>query len=83
MYTLEKVREITCATPETRHEEWFRDTYADVIADALTKLMSPEDPTNPANCWTAFKQVRTHTHTRARMCRRNIFVAGKSLLWTF
>ena len=58
IFTLEKVKEITNQAPETRHEEWFQETYGDLISEALLKLTTPEDPTNPGNCWTAFKQVR-------------------------
>ena len=57
IFTLEKVKEITNQAPETRHEEWFQETYGDLISEALLKLTTPEDPTNPGNCWTTFKQV--------------------------
>ncbi len=58
VYTLEKVKEITSQQPETRHEELFQEAYGDQINEALNKLINPEDPTNPANCWTLFKQVK-------------------------
>ena len=64
IFTLEKVKEITNQAPETRHEEWFQETYGDLISEALLKLTTPEDPTNPGNCWTAFKQVYQRIKTQ-------------------
>ena len=74
IFTLEKVKEITNQAPETRHEEWFQETYGDLISEALLKLTTPEDPTNPGNCWTAFKQVLLglkHRHLFLHSSKKN------------
>ena len=57
VYTMERLHSITSVMPETKHEQWFQDTYGKVIEEALNKLRNPTDPAHPAGSWHLFKQV--------------------------
>ena len=57
LYTMERLHDISSQPPQTPHEEWFQDTYGELIEEALGRLRDPPNPSHPQQSWALFKQV--------------------------
>jgi len=57
IHTIERLSEITNKAAETAHEQWFQETYGQLIARGLAKLKKPLKDEDLASDWQPFKQV--------------------------
>lgn len=87
VYTMERLRDITNQSPETKHEQLFQDTYGKLIDDALNKLKDPSDPTHPNTSWQMFKQVGAPFSKMLRSIKLDLVVLQGyrqlGLLWPY
>ena len=57
IHTIERLTDITGKTAETRHEQWFQETYSHLIEKGLHKLNNPVKDEDLVSDWQPFKQV--------------------------
>ena len=57
IHTIERLSDITGQTAETRHEQWFQDTYSHLINKGLDKLRNPVREEDLLGDWQPFKRV--------------------------
>lgn len=57
IHTIERLSDITGKTAETRHEQWFQETYGYLIKRGLYRLTNPEKEEDLVSDWQPFKQV--------------------------
>lgn len=57
IHTLERLSDITSQKAETRHEQWFQETYSHLIKKGLDKLRNPGKDEDLLSDWQPFKRV--------------------------
>lgn len=79
IHALERLDEITSSTAETKHEQWFQDTYGKLIRTGLENLRNPVKPEDLLSDWQPFKQVKQHSHAVSQCCQLALVLTVKSL----
>lgn len=57
IHTIERLIEITGQKAETKHEQWFQDSFSQLIETGLEKLKNPVNDKDLQADWQPFKQV--------------------------
>lgn len=57
IHTIERLNDITGKSAETRHEQWFQETYSGLIERGLRRLNNPARNEDLVSDWQPFKQV--------------------------
>ena len=57
VHTIERLSDITRKPAETRHEQWFQETYSHLIERGLHQLNHPVKDDDLVSDWQPFKQV--------------------------
>lgn len=70
LFTLEKLCDITIQAAETPNEQWFQETYSQMIFDAIDRLQNPPNPSNPQNSCQGLKQVKRD------FCLHSLFICS-------
>lgn len=60
IHTIERLTEITGHKAETKHEQWFQDSFGQLIEKGVNKLRHPSNDEDLQADWLPFKQVSRH-----------------------
>ncbi|XP_067939464.1 serine/threonine-protein kinase SMG1-like [Watersipora subatra] len=66
VHTIERLSDITRKPAETRHEQWFQETYSHLIERGLHQLNHPVKDDDLVSDWQPFKQLHVSLQQRSQ-----------------
>ncbi|XP_022255031.1 serine/threonine-protein kinase SMG1-like, partial [Limulus polyphemus] len=77
LFVLQQLQQITSQPPETPHEQWFQNTFSEVIDTTLEKLQNPTNPYQPHQGLQYYKQLHQMLQQKVQQQSRGHLMMDK------
>ncbi|XP_076329859.1 serine/threonine-protein kinase Smg1 isoform X2 [Tachypleus tridentatus] len=77
LFVLQQLQQITSQPPETPHEQWFQNTFNEVIETTLEKLQNPSNPYQPHQSLQYYKQLHQMLQQKVQQQSRGHLMMDK------